>query len=69
MTNRKYCRQVQYRMKFTKPMGRNAMPLLRIGWEKKIYGHEQRWVYTTENMFTGSVFNLSWILTMNANWS
>ena len=32
----------------------NAMPLLRIGGEK-IYGHEQRWVYTTENMFAGSV--------------
>ncbi|MEP7267734.1 MAG: hypothetical protein ABI844_08905 [Saprospiraceae bacterium] len=34
-----------------------AMPLLRIGGEK-VYGHEQRWVYTTENMFAGSIFNL-----------
>ena len=31
--------------------------MLRIGGEK-IYGHEQRWVYTTENMFAGSIFNL-----------
>ena len=35
-----------------------GLPLLRIGGEK-IYGHEQRWVYTTENMFAGSVFNLA----------
>lgn len=34
-----------------------AQPLLRIGGEK-IYGHEQRWVYTTENMFAGSIFSL-----------
>ncbi len=34
-----------------------ALPLLRIGGEK-VYGHEQRWVYTTENMFAGSIFNL-----------
>ena len=32
-------------------------PLLRIGGEK-IYGHGQRWVYTTEDMFAGSIFNL-----------
>jgi hypothetical protein len=36
---------------------KEALPLLRIGGEK-IYGHEQRWVYTTENMFAGSIFNL-----------
>src|SRR5210317_1142840 len=29
---------------------KEAMPLLRIGGEK-IYGHGQRWVYTTPNMF------------------
>lgn len=32
-------------------------PLLRIGGEK-VYGHDQRWVYTTEDMFAGSIFNL-----------
>ncbi|MEX2232045.1 MAG: hypothetical protein WD824_07795 [Cyclobacteriaceae bacterium] len=36
---------------------KQGLPLLRIGGEK-IYGHEQRWVYTTENMFAGSIFNL-----------
>jgi hypothetical protein len=36
---------------------REALPLLRIGGEK-IYGHEQPWVYTTEHMFAGSIFNL-----------
>ena len=36
---------------------REGLPLLRIGGEK-IYGHEQRWVYTTDNMFAGSIFNL-----------
>ena len=36
---------------------KEGLPLLRIGGEK-IYGHEQRWVYTTENMFAGSIFNL-----------
>ena len=34
-----------------------ALPLLRIGGEK-IYGHEQRWVYSTPNMFAGSIFYL-----------
>ena len=34
-----------------------AQPLLRSGGEK-IYGHDQRWVYTTEHMFAGSIFNL-----------
>ena len=32
-------------------------PLLRIGGEK-VYGHEQRWVYTTDHMFAGSIFGL-----------
>jgi hypothetical protein len=36
---------------------REALPLLRIGGEK-IYGHGQRWVYTTPDMFAGSIFNL-----------
>lgn len=36
---------------------KEGMPLLRIGGEK-IYGHDQRWVYTTENMFAGSIFYL-----------
>jgi hypothetical protein len=35
-----------------------GLPLLRIGGEK-IYGHEQPWVYTTPEMFAGSIFNLS----------
>jgi hypothetical protein len=35
----------------------NGLPLLRIGGEK-IYGHDQRWVYTTKDMFAGSLFNL-----------
>lgn len=48
--------QVSYRKKGD-DQWLEAMPLLRIGGEK-IYGHEQRWVYTTENMFAGSIFNL-----------
>lgn len=36
---------------------KEGLPLLRIGGEK-VYGHEQRWVYTTEPMFAGSIFNL-----------
>ncbi|MEO5600473.1 MAG: hypothetical protein ABIR06_06065 [Cyclobacteriaceae bacterium] len=36
---------------------KQGLPLLRIGGEK-IYGHDQRWVYTTEDMFAGSLFNL-----------
>ena len=34
-----------------------GLPLLRIGGEK-IHGHDQPWVYTTENMFAGSIFYL-----------
>jgi hypothetical protein len=34
-----------------------ALPLLRIGGEK-VYGHEQRWLYTTPTMLSGSIFNL-----------
>lgn len=36
---------------------KQALPLLRIGGER-VYGHEQRWVYTTTDMFAGSLFNL-----------
>lgn len=36
---------------------KQGLPLLRIGGEK-VYGHEQQWVYTTEQMFAGSIFNL-----------
>jgi len=36
---------------------KQGLPLLRVGGEK-IYGHDQRWVYTTEHMFAGSIFNL-----------
>ncbi|MBR9997617.1 MAG: hypothetical protein KFF73_01540 [Cyclobacteriaceae bacterium] len=35
----------------------DAHPLLRIGGEK-VYGHDQRWVYTVPDMFAGSIFNL-----------
>ena len=35
----------------------SALPLLRIG-DEKIYGHDQRWVYTTKPMFAGSIFHL-----------
>jgi hypothetical protein len=35
-----------------------GLPLLRIGGEK-IYGHEQPWIYTTPEMFAGSIFNLT----------
>lgn len=48
--------KVQYRVKGAE-VWLSALPLLRIGGEK-IYGHEQRWVYTTKNMFAGSIFNL-----------
>ncbi|MDH3650318.1 MAG: hypothetical protein OEQ53_11580 [Saprospiraceae bacterium] len=34
-----------------------AHPLLRIGGEK-VYGHQQRWMYTTPHMFAGSILNL-----------
>ena len=36
---------------------KEALPLLRIGGEKK-YGHGQRWIYTTPDMFAGSNFHL-----------
>ncbi len=54
--NRNAIVRVSYRKKGTDNWN-EALPLLRIGGEK-IYGHEQRWVYTTENMFAGSIFNL-----------
>src|SRR5690606_41358892 len=36
---------------------RTGHPLLRIGGEQ-IYGHEQRWNYTTRHNFAGSIFDL-----------
>ncbi len=46
----------QYRKKGN-PAWKSALPLLRIG-DEKIYGHDQRWVYTTPSMFAGSILNL-----------
>ena len=54
--NRNATVHVSYRKK-DHPQWNAALPMLRIGGEK-IYGHEQRWVYTTEDMFAGSIFNL-----------
>jgi len=48
--------QVSYR-KIGEKVWMEGQPLLRIGGEK-IYGHGQRWVYTTQDMFAGSIFNL-----------
>jgi hypothetical protein len=47
---------VKFRKKGTTAW-KEGLPLLRIGGEK-VYGHEQRWMYTTEDMFAGSIFNL-----------
>jgi hypothetical protein len=47
---------VKFRKKGTTEW-KEGLPLLRIGGEK-VYGHEQRWVYTTDDMFAGSIFNL-----------
>jgi hypothetical protein len=54
--NRNAVVSVQFRKKGTTAW-RQGLPLLRIGGEK-VYGHDQRWVYTTENMFAGSIFDL-----------
>jgi hypothetical protein len=54
--NRNAIVEVRFRKKGTEEW-KQALPLLRIGGEK-VYGHDQRWVYTTENMFAGSIFNL-----------
>lgn len=54
--NRNASVSVRYRKKGTTEW-KEALPLLRIGGEK-IYGHDQRWVYTTTPMFAGSIFNL-----------
>lgn len=54
--NRNATVHVSYRKK-DHPQWNAALPMLRIGGEKT-YGHEQRWVYTTEDMFAGSIFNL-----------
>ena len=49
--------EVHYR-KLGQKAWNEALPLLRIGGEK-VYGHGQRWVYTTPDMFAGSIFNLA----------
>lgn len=54
--NRNAVVQVLFRKKGTTAW-KEGLPLLRVGGER-IYGHEQRWVYTTEDMFAGSIFNL-----------
>jgi len=54
--NRDALVSVHFRKKGSDPW-KQGLPLLRIGGEK-IYGHDQRWVYTTEDMFAGSIFNL-----------
>ena len=54
--NRNAIVKVNYRKKGSSDW-QEGLPLLRIGGEK-IYGHDQRWVYTTKNMFAGSIFNL-----------
>ena len=54
--NRNASVSVTYRKKGVEKW-QNALPLLRIGGEK-VYGHDQRWVYPTTNMFAGSLFNL-----------
>lgn len=54
--NRNAAVSVTYRKKGNTAW-QDALPLLRIGGEK-IYGHDQRWVYITKQMFAGSVFNL-----------
>lgn len=54
--NRNAAVRVNYRKKGNSTW-QDALPLLRIG-DEKIYGHEQRWVYTVQPMFAGSIFNL-----------
>ncbi|MEZ4828802.1 MAG: hypothetical protein R3C61_21325 [Bacteroidia bacterium] len=55
--NRNATVAVSYRLK-GEAVWKEALPLLRIGGEK-IFGHDQRWVYTTPHMFAGSIFNLT----------
>ena len=54
--NRNATVSVHYRKKGTTDWSQ-AQHLLRIGGEK-IYGHDQRWMYSTPHMFAGSIFNL-----------
>jgi len=54
--NRNASVKVNYRKKGNSSWN-EALPLLRIG-DEKIYGHDQRWVYTVQPMFAGSIFNL-----------
>jgi hypothetical protein len=54
--NRNAAVSVSFRKKGT-DQWKKGLPLLRIGGEK-IFGHGQRWVYTVDHMFAGSIFNL-----------
>lgn len=54
--NRNASVQVRFRKNGSQEW-KQGLPLLRIGGEK-VYGHDQRWVYTTEHMFAGSILNL-----------
>lgn len=54
--NRNATVSVSYRKK-DRGEWRTGLPMLRVGGEK-IYGHDQPWVYTTPNLFAGSLFNL-----------
>jgi hypothetical protein len=54
--NRNASVKVKYRKKGVEAWS-EAQDLLRVGGEK-IYGHEQRWMYSTPPMFAGSIFNL-----------
>ncbi len=54
--NRNATATVSYRKKGSVDW-KEGLPLLRIG-NEKVYGHDQRWVYTVPPMFAGSLFNL-----------
>ncbi|MEO5976181.1 MAG: hypothetical protein ABIS36_20375 [Chryseolinea sp.] len=54
--NRNASVDVSFRIKGSSEW-RPALPLLRIGGEK-VYGHDQPWVFVTDNMFAGSIFGL-----------
>ncbi len=54
--NRNGSVSLTYRKKGTEKW-QSGLPLLRLGGEK-VYGHDQRWVYTVPGMFAGSLFNL-----------
>ncbi|MEQ8809007.1 MAG: hypothetical protein RIE59_08075 [Imperialibacter sp.] len=54
--NRNATVSVEYRKKGD-TQWKQGHPMLRIG-DEKVYGHDQRWVYTVPDMFAGSIFNL-----------